>query len=227
MEVITEMIRPLLLACTLVSACASAPARDRDIAAITDLACRNDVVLLGELPSHGEATAFELKARIVQELVQRCGVDAVLFEAPIYDFFGFNEAIRQNRADTTQLSNAIGRFWLTRELVPFRMWLFDRARAGRLVVGGVDDQVSVTSLYARSRQRLAGERRHLRRDDRPETLAELVEVGVDLTGPLGRQGHQRELGVDPVGQVLQQRVHQRRTAFHGVPLFTNCGGLRG
>ncbi|HEY0305490.1 MAG TPA: hypothetical protein VGC44_10960, partial [Longimicrobiales bacterium] len=145
------MIRPLFLACTLASACASAPAGDRDIAPITKLACRNDVVLLGELPSHGEATAFELKARIVRDLVQRCGVAAVLFEAPIYEFVGFNEAIQHNRADTTQLNNAIGRFWLTRELAPFRSWLYDRARSGRLVVGGVDDQVSVTSHYARLR----------------------------------------------------------------------------
>ena len=143
----------------LILGCATTAPRERDLEPITRLACRNDIVLLGELPSHGEARAFELKARVVQALVRDCGFDAVLFDAPIYDFVGFNEAVAHGQADTTALNNAIGRFWLTRELASFRAWLYERASRRELVVGGLDDQVSVTSRYARSRlpQLFAGE----------------------------------------------------------------------
>jgi erythromycin esterase-like protein len=107
-------------------------------------------VILGELPSHGEARAFEAKAKIVQRLIDRCGFDALLFEAPIYDFIGFQEGGEQHRAVAAQLDRAIGRFWWTRELTDWRRWLFRRAAQGGLVLGGLDDQVSVTSDYARA-----------------------------------------------------------------------------
>ena len=55
--------------------------------------CSKRVVLLGELPEHGEARGFGVKARIVERLVARCGFRAVLFEAGSYDFFGLERAI--------------------------------------------------------------------------------------------------------------------------------------
>jgi erythromycin esterase-like protein len=119
-------------------------------ALVADGVCGKHVVLLGELPSHGEARAFEAKAKIVQRLVDRCGFDAVLFEAPIYDFVGFHEGGPQYKAVAPQLDRAIGRFWWTRELADWRQWLFRRATQGELVLGGLDDQVSVTSEYARA-----------------------------------------------------------------------------
>jgi erythromycin esterase-like protein len=133
---------------------APAPAQQADsesvVARVADAVCGHEVVILGELPSHGEARAFEAKARIVQQLIDRCGFDALLFEAPIYDFIGFQEAGGQGRAVAAQLDRAIGRFWWTRELTDWRSWLFRRATEGGLVVGGLDDQVSVTSDYARA-----------------------------------------------------------------------------
>ena len=44
-------------------------------------------------------------------------------------------------------------------------------------------------------------------------LAELVVVRVDLPGPLGRQGHQRELGVHLVEEVLDGGIHERVAAL--------------
>lgn len=120
------------------------------VARVADTVCGNQVVILGELPSHGEARAFEAKAKIVQRLIDRCGFDAVLFEAPIYDFVGFQEKAAQHGAVALQLDRAIGRFWWTRELTGWRRWLFLRATEGGLVLGGLDDQVSVTSDYARA-----------------------------------------------------------------------------
>src|SRR5689334_4530094 len=40
--------------------------------------CDRRVVLLGELPEHGEARGFAVKARVVERLVTRCGFRAVL-----------------------------------------------------------------------------------------------------------------------------------------------------
>ena len=46
-----------------------------------------------------------------------------------------------------------------------------------------------------------------------QTLAELVEVRVDLASPHGRQCHQGELRVHPGQQSFDGRVHHGRSAF--------------
>lgn len=131
-----------------------AHAQDAALSAVVDAlvttACGKTVVLLGELPSHGEARTFEIKSRVVDRLVGQCGVTAVLFEAPVYDFVGVARAIEARTATPAQVDEAIGRFWWTRELAPWRRSLFEAAAAGRLTLGGLDDQVSVTSRYARA-----------------------------------------------------------------------------
>jgi erythromycin esterase-like protein len=107
-------------------------------------------VLLGELPTHGEAHTFDAKSKIVDRLISQCGFAAVLFEAGIYDFIGLERAAIARTATPEQLDNAIGRFWWTRELAPWRRSLFEAATRQRLVVGGLDDQVSITSQYAKA-----------------------------------------------------------------------------
>jgi len=59
----------------------SSPAQRADSVAarVADAVCDREVVLLGELPTHGEARAFQAKAAIVDRLVERCGFDALLF----------------------------------------------------------------------------------------------------------------------------------------------------
>src|SRR5204862_7704457 len=54
------------------------------------------------------------------------------------------------------------------------------------------DDLACGDLFERDRQRLAGHRRHLRRDDGPEALAELAEVGVDLPSPFRTQCDEAE-----------------------------------
>jgi erythromycin esterase-like protein len=129
--------------------------------------CGKRVVLLGELPEHGHARGFGIKARIVERLVARCGFRAVLFEAGSFDFFGLERAIAATRrapggpagaaagagrADSLELalSRAIGGFWWTRELAGWRRWLLRETVAGRVAVGGLDDQPSATAAYARA-----------------------------------------------------------------------------
>jgi len=126
--------------------------------------CGKRVVLLGELPEHGHARGFGVKARIVERLVARCGFRAVLFEAGSFDFFGLERAIAAaprapagaaagaGRADSLELAlaRAVGGFWSTRELAGWRRWLLHQAVTGRVAVGGLDDQPSATAAYARA-----------------------------------------------------------------------------
>ncbi len=125
--------------------------------------CSKRVVVLGELPEHGEARGFGVKARVVERLVTRCGFSAVLFEAGSYDFFGLEQAIATTRqamgraasagpTDSLQLAlaRAIAGLWWTRELAGWRKWLVQEAVAGRVTIGGVDDQPSATAAFARA-----------------------------------------------------------------------------
>lgn len=125
--------------------------------------CGKRVVLLGELPEHGEARGFGVKARVVERLVTRCGFSAVLFEVGSYDFFGLERLIATTTrdpggaptagsADSLELAlgRAIGGFWWTRELAGWRRWLLHEAVAGRVVIGGLDDQPGATAAYARA-----------------------------------------------------------------------------
>jgi len=115
---------------------------------VVNAVCQKQIVLLGELPTHGEAQTFDAKAKIADRLIAQCGFKAILFEAAIYDFIGLERAAETRTARPEQLDNAIGRFWWTRELTPWRRALFEAATRQRVVVGGLDDQVSITSHYA-------------------------------------------------------------------------------
>src|SRR5262245_55102722 len=87
--------------------------------------CQKQIVLLGEPPTHGEALAFDAKSRIIDGLVAKCGFTAVLFEMGVYDFIGVERAVPSRTATQEQFDNAIGRFWWTRELTPWRARLFE------------------------------------------------------------------------------------------------------
>jgi erythromycin esterase-like protein len=156
----------LLGALSLASAAAGAqPAADaveeQAAARVAAAVCNKRVVLLGELPDHGHARGFGVKARVVERLVARCGFRAVLFEAASYDFFGLERAIAAgartpasaDRSDSLELAlaRAVGGLWWTRELAGWRRWLAQEAVAGRVAVGGLDDQpTGATSAYARA-----------------------------------------------------------------------------
>ncbi len=116
---------------------------------ITQISCDKQLVVLGELPSHGEALGFQTKADVVQQLVEQCGFTALFFEAPMYDFLGLQQAINQGEAKPEQLDMAIGGFWITQELTAWRQWLFNQATTKDFFLAGLDDQISATSAYAR------------------------------------------------------------------------------
>lgn len=175
---------------------AQEPAPQSIIDEVVRAMCQKRVVLLGEMPTHGEALTFDAKARITDRLVAQCGFSAVLFEAPIYDFLGLERAVESRTASSEQLDNAIGRFWLTRELAPWRRALFESATQRRLVVGGLDDQISITSRYAVA------------------TLPQLIgEASADSTATECRTAVSRHLGwtydtANPFDDREQQKLQQ-------------------
>lgn len=127
-------------------------AEERDIVARAGVTlCAKQVALLAELPSHGEGRALALKAAIARQLVERCGFEVLLIEAPIYEFLALEPRWRTGQVRQSQLDRAIGKFWWARELREFRGWLHAQASAGELHLGGIDDQVSITSDHANER----------------------------------------------------------------------------
>ncbi|WP_154224319.1 erythromycin esterase family protein [Marinicella rhabdoformis] len=113
--------------------------------------CDKSIVLLGELPSHGEAIAFQIKAAVVKRLVETCDFNAVYFEAPVYEFFAFRQALTKKQAKPSQLDRAVGGFWSNTTLQPWRKWLFTQAEEHGLFIAGLDDQVSATSDFAKTK----------------------------------------------------------------------------
>src|SRR5690606_30585515 len=94
-------------------------------------------------------------------------------------------------------------------------------RLGDRLAGGSADAFDLVGvdLLEGDRQRLAGRRGHLRRDDGAERVAELVVVRVDLPGAARRQGDEGELGSRPLEELLDGGLH------HGVVAIGHvCSG---
>jgi erythromycin esterase-like protein len=134
----------------LIAAPALATAQPRDPAmdaAVRDL-CHRQVAMLGEA-SHGDGATFAFKAALIRRLVSECGYDAVLFESSHYDFVELMRRLRAGEAATpAMLSSAIGGIWNRyAELTPLVSFLMGEARAGRLTLGGLDDQIGSAGAF--------------------------------------------------------------------------------
>jgi erythromycin esterase-like protein len=155
------MFRLLLMAIVMLSAPAAAPGRpatasshssvlappdatnyDSALAAVVHDLCSRDVALLGEA-DHGDGRTVAFKVALVQALVTRCHYDAVFFEGSHYEFLNFSRRLRTRQGVSPDMvSAAIGGLWkFDQELAPLIPFLFQRARSGRLVLGGIDDQL--------------------------------------------------------------------------------------
>jgi erythromycin esterase-like protein len=144
------MMKRLLAALALLAAPSAAAARPADPAmdaAVRDL-CHRQVAMLGEA-SHGDGATFAFKAALIQRLVDECGYNAVLFESSHYDFLELMRRLRAREPATpAMLSSAIGGIWNRyAELTPLIRFLFARAQAGRLTLGGLDDQLASAGAF--------------------------------------------------------------------------------
>lgn len=116
-------------------------------AATRDL-CERRVALLGEGATHGDGATLAFKAELVQRLVTQCGYRALFFEGSHYDFLAFERALRHNDATQEMLGSAIGGLWRhDREVASLVPFLFERARAGQLMLGGIDNNLGSAGAF--------------------------------------------------------------------------------
>src|SRR5579875_341002 len=89
----------------------------------------------------------------------------------------------------------------------------DRLLGAVLFAAPVEGDLAGRNFLESDRERLAGDRGDLRGHDRTQALAQLVEVGVHLTAALGCKADQGVLGVHPLEQLLDRRLHHRCSVF--------------
>jgi len=116
--------------------------------AVRDL-CDKDIALLGEA-SHGDGRTFHFKVELVRRLVNECHYNAFFIESGIYDFLDFNRRLASgSEVEASTIANATGLLWAsTREFAPLIPFLFEKAKSGTLIIGGLDDQINSTAYYA-------------------------------------------------------------------------------
>jgi erythromycin esterase-like protein len=124
-----------------------APDRAALAAALHDI-CPKRVALLGEA-THGDGTTVAFKAALVQQLVERCHFNAVFFEASHYDFLEFSRRLKAGEPTSPDMiASAAGGLWkFDREFVPLMPFLYAEARAGRVALGGIDDQLGSAGAF--------------------------------------------------------------------------------
>jgi erythromycin esterase-like protein len=104
--------------------------------------CGESVALVGESPVHGFGKTLEFKVELVRRLVDECHYNAFFIESGIYDFLNIQKRLNSGQEVTEpMISAAIGGLWATQEVQPLIPFLLDRAKAGRVILGGLDDQV--------------------------------------------------------------------------------------
>ena len=118
-------------------------------AAVRDL-CASRIALLGEPPMHGFGRTLELKVQIVRRLVSECHFNALLIESGSYDFLKIAERLKSGQMVTTSMVAAgIGGLWANREVAALVPFLAEEAQRGRLVLGGLDDQLGAGTYAQR------------------------------------------------------------------------------
>lgn len=117
-------------------------------AAMKDL-CSRDVVLLGEGANHGDGRSLAFKSELVQRLVEHCGFDAVIFEASSYDFLEIDRRLTKGQPVTrAMVSSAVGGLWNRNdEMQPLTTFLHQAVVAGRVRLGGIDDQLGSAGAF--------------------------------------------------------------------------------
>lgn len=111
--------------------------------------CSRDLALIGENDSHGDGSGIAFKAALVRRLVTKCRFNAVFFEASHYDFLAFSRALRTGApVSADMVSSALGWIWNhDAEVAPLVPFLFTEAKARRLTLGGLDDQLGARGAF--------------------------------------------------------------------------------
>lgn len=99
--------------------------------------------MLGESATHGDGHTEAFKVALIEKLVNECGFDSVFFEASHYEFVDISRHFRAGQTvSAQQVSSAVGGLWeFDREFQPLVVFLLAKAQAGRISLGGIDDQL--------------------------------------------------------------------------------------
>lgn len=132
-----------LLVCLRVRA-QQVPSQDEAaLSAAANELCHARIAMLGEIATHGDGHTLAFKVDLVKRLIDRCGFDSVLFEANQEEFLHLEQRLRSRQAvDSDDLLMAAGGLWrFYKEFQPLAPYLLERAQAGRVLLGGLDDQL--------------------------------------------------------------------------------------
>ena len=121
----------------------NSPRDGKALDAATRALCKTQVAMVGEIATHGDGHTLAFKVALVERLIDQCGFDTVFFEANQEEFIHLNQRLRSGDAVTSDdLLTAVGGTWkFYREFQPLAPFLLTRAQAGRVVLGGLDDQL--------------------------------------------------------------------------------------
>ena len=117
---------------------------EKALASATHGLCKAKVAMVGEIATHGDGHTLAFKVALVERLVDHCGFNAVFFEANQDEFLHLNQQLRDRQPVTSKdLLTAVGGIWkFYKEFQPLSAFLLDRARAGRVTLAGLDDQLA-------------------------------------------------------------------------------------
>ena len=151
---------------------AGAAAEIEDTDPVVHALCGKSVALLGESPVHGFGRTLEFKVELVRRLIDECHYNALFVESGIYDYISIEKKLKSGQDVTdSMISTAIGGLWATKEVQPLIPFLTENVKAGRVTLGGLDDQLA-RGTYAQ-REMPSDLVQHLQGDERSRCLATL------------------------------------------------------
>ncbi len=100
-----------------------------------------EIVMLGE-QSHGEATTYQTKIKLIKYLHEELGYDLLVFEAGFYDCHKAWELIEQGEDIRTSMGRSINDIWsATKDLIPLAEYLKEtKDKGNELKLLGFDSQ---------------------------------------------------------------------------------------
>ena len=111
---------------------------------VTEELCDKRVILLGENGSHADGAALTFKSALVQQLIEKCGVQHIAFEASFYDFEDVNFMVEDGSEVTDKrIYSALGRLHnRNAEITSLVEALVPAINERRVRLYGIDNQLS-------------------------------------------------------------------------------------
>lgn len=118
-------------------------AYDEEFSQLDSLFKGVDIVFLGE-QSHGEATTYLTKIKLIKYLHQKLGFDLLLFESGFFDCHKANELIREGKDVRKTLAKSVFSIWsLVKEFKPLTDYIEQsNTTDNKLEILGFDNQFS-------------------------------------------------------------------------------------